>query len=100
MDAIEKRAREIVAAQYSGEFGKFVRSMIVEHDYVMNSHVHAAINAVVNVLTTSNEVLRSVERCAYPVAEDVDSRGHQWCEAWLDEALPQVRACIVRPEAP
>ena len=32
--------------------------------------------------------------CAYPVAEEINQRGHNWCEAYLDDALPIARAAL------
>ena len=40
------------------------------------------------------EALRLFVGCAYPVAEEINQRGHNWCEAYLDDALPIARAAL------
>ena len=43
------------------------------------------------------EVLRIFMKCAYPVSTEINPRGHDWCEAYLDEALEEARALLTRP---
>ncbi len=43
------------------------------------------------------EALAMMIRCAYPVSTDIDSRGYQWSEAWLDDVLPIAKAALSRP---
>lgn len=38
--------------------------------------------------------LRLLKGCAHPVAESINPRGHNWCEAYLDEALPIANAAL------
>lgn len=40
------------------------------------------------------EALRIFIGCAYPVAEAINKRGHNWCDAYLDEALESARAAL------
>lgn len=46
------------------------------------------------------ELLRLIVRCAYPVSTEIDPRGYRWSEAYLDEALPHIRAALLaaRPQ--
>ena len=37
------------------------------------------------------EALDLFTRSAYPVSEEINPRGHNWCEAYLDQALVNVR---------
>lgn len=41
------------------------------------------------------ELLRIVIGCAYPVSTEIDPRGYRWSEAYLDEALPHVKAALL-----
>ena len=40
------------------------------------------------------EALNIFVKCAYIVSEEIDPRGHRWCEAWLDQALPIARQAL------
>lgn len=42
------------------------------------------------------EALRVFVGCAYQVSTELEPRGHNWCEAWLDQALPIARAAIAK----
>ncbi len=62
---------------------------------------YAGAIAAMNTRTTSLaaqdglvEALRLFVGCAYPVAEEINQRGHNWCEAYLDDALPIARAAL------
>lgn len=46
------------------------------------------------------ELLRTIAGCAYPVSSEINPRGYNWSEAYLDEVLPQVKAALLaaRPE--
>lgn len=41
------------------------------------------------------ELLRIVIGCAYPVSTEIDPRGYRWSEAYLDQALPHVKAALL-----
>ncbi len=41
------------------------------------------------------ELLRMVAGCAYPVSSEIDPRGYNWSEAYLDEVLPQIKAAML-----
>jgi hypothetical protein len=42
------------------------------------------------------EALRSFAAAAYPVAEAINKRGHNWSEAYLDQVLDTARAAIAK----
>jgi len=41
------------------------------------------------------ELLGMVIGCAYPVSTEIDPRGYRWSEAYLDQALPHVKAALL-----
>ncbi|MBN4937231.1 hypothetical protein JY409_04115 [Stenotrophomonas maltophilia] len=47
------------------------------------------------------ELLRIMVGCTYPVSSEIDPRGYAWSEAYLDEALPLIKAALLaaRPDA-
>jgi hypothetical protein len=45
-------------------------------------------------------VLAQFLRCAYPVAPEINPRGYNWCEAWLDEARAAALATPASPAVP
>jgi hypothetical protein len=40
------------------------------------------------------EALNIFAKCAYPVATEINPRGHNWSEAYLDQALPIAQAAL------
>ena len=40
------------------------------------------------------EALRIFVACAYPVSKEINPRGHNWSEAYLDAALRDARAVL------
>lgn len=42
------------------------------------------------------EVADRIERCAYAVSTEIDSRGYRWSQAYLDQVLPDLRAALAR----
>jgi len=105
MDAIEKRARELLAAQVRDlEVGGVMNAS--DDLFVPES---AAVKAIIAALTPPDgyvlvpaELLRMVAGCAYPVSSEINPRGYNWSEAYLDEVLPQIKAAMLpaRPEVP
>lgn len=109
MDAIEKRARELLAAEYErsgyGGSAEGIRS----GDDCAHDLEDASIRAIVAALTPPEgyvlvpvDLLRMVIGCAYPVSTDINQRGYAWSEAYLDQMLPCVKAALAaaRPEVP
>lgn len=51
-----------------------------------------------DALRAQVEVMRAALRifvgCAYPVSATINQRGHNWCEAYLDQALDTARAAL------
>lgn len=44
------------------------------------------------------DALRAIVACAYPVAAEINPRGYNWSEAYLDAALPIARAALASIE--
>jgi len=42
------------------------------------------------------EFVRQFNGCAYPVAKEIDPRGHRWSEIWLDHALRVSTALLAK----
>jgi hypothetical protein len=45
-------------------------------------------------LAEAKGALRLFVGAAYPVATEINQRGHNWSEAYLDQALPEGRAIL------
>lgn len=41
-------------------------------------------------------IIDRVDRCSYAVSTEIDSRGHRWSEAYLDQVLPELRAALTK----
>ena len=100
MDAIEKRARELLAAEYERD-GREGMAGAVRRGKQMLGLDDVAIRAIVAALTPPEGhvlvpvlLLRMVVGCAYPVSTEINPRGYAWSEAYLDEVLPSVKAAL------
>lgn len=50
-------------------------------------------NCILTALSTHTEamaLLRQVSRCAYPVSTEINQRGYNWSEAYLDQVKPRI----------
>ncbi|HFH2583027.1 hypothetical protein [Pseudomonas aeruginosa] len=45
------------------------------------------------------EALRIMVNACYPVSTEISDKGHEWCIAYLDQALPLARAAIAKATA-
>ncbi len=45
------------------------------------------------------EALRIMVNACYPVSTEISDKGHEWCTAYLDQALPLARAAIAKTTA-
>ncbi|RQC90029.1 hypothetical protein [Pseudomonas aeruginosa] len=45
------------------------------------------------------EALRIMVNACYPVSTEISDKGHAWCIAYLDQALPLARAAIAKATA-
>lgn len=45
------------------------------------------------------EALRIMVNACYPVSTEISDKGHEWCTAYLDQALPLGRAAIAKATA-
>ncbi|HBP5690610.1 TPA: hypothetical protein L6B06_11535 [Pseudomonas aeruginosa] len=45
------------------------------------------------------EALRIMVNACYPVSTEISDKGHEWCIAYLDQALPVARAAIAKATA-
>lgn len=105
MDAIEKRARELLAVEYE-RFGlPSTAAGARAGAYDLNPSMRAVVAALTppdGYVLMPVELLRMVAGCAYPVSSDINPRGYNWSEAYLDEVLPQIKAAMLaaRPEVP
>lgn len=102
MDAIEKRARELLAQQFDAN-GPCARFATTAQDTFTVGAVRAIIAALTppeGYVLVPSGLLRMVVACAYPVSTEIDSRGYAWSEAYLDQVLPSVKAALsaARPE--
>ncbi len=101
MDAIEKRARELISRVVS-EHGSACAPGDVDVSGPFYHAVAAALTPPEGYELVPAGLLRMVAQCAYPVSTDIDSRGYRWSEGYLDQVLPQVTAAVTaaRPEVP
>jgi len=106
MDEIERKARELLAAEYMKQ-GLNNHADMIGNSRIPNPVDAFAIRAIIAALTPPEgyvlvpvELLRIVIGCAYPVSTEIDPRGYRWSEAYLDQALPHVKAALLaaRPE--
>lgn len=56
-------------------------------------------NAAVSFEVELHEALRIFVGCAYPVSPEINPRGHNWSEGWLDEALANARTVLKAHES-
>ncbi len=108
MKDIEKRARELYAVALRANGMDFTAERV--NDMAGSGaagSIRATLDAIVAALTPPEdyvlvpaELLRMVAGCAYPVSSEIDARGYNWSEAYLDEVLPQIKAALLaaRPE--
>ncbi|WP_288496676.1 hypothetical protein [uncultured Stenotrophomonas sp.] len=109
MDAIEKRARELLGRAYEAD-GMVGRAGVIRNpSQYMEKPDRRALGCIIAALTPPEgyvlvpvELLRMVIGCAYPVSTDINQRGYAWSEAYLDQVLPCVKAALAaaRPEVP
>ncbi|HCF6051219.1 hypothetical protein ISH39_03300 [Pseudomonas aeruginosa] len=45
------------------------------------------------------EALRIMVNACHPVSTEISDKGHEWCTAYLDQALPLARAAIAKATA-
>lgn len=53
-----------------------------------------ALPALLDTIEKLREALDAMARCACPVATEINPRGYNWSEAYLDQALPIARAAL------
>ncbi len=60
------------------------------------------LEAVAQLMQAAPELLEAllimVNAC-YPVSTEISDKGHEWCTAYLDQALPLARAAIAKATA-
>ncbi len=105
MDAIEKRARELLAAEYERFDLPGTAAVVRNGGYDLNPSMRAVVAALTppeGYVLVPVDLLRMVIGCAYPVSTDINQRGYAWSEAYLDQVLPCVKAALAaaRPELP
>ncbi|EQM87231.1 hypothetical protein L681_20950 [Stenotrophomonas maltophilia MF89] len=101
MDAIEKRARELLARAYEAD-GMVGRAGVIRNpNQYMEAPDRRALSCIITALTPPEGhvlvpvlLLRMVVGCAYPVSTEINPRGYAWSEAYLDQVLPSVRAAL------
>lgn len=71
---------------------------LVDDALVVSETLAADLEAMERLLGELIAALRIFVGCAYPVATEINKRGHNWSEAYLDEALPIARALLARIE--
>lgn len=64
----------------------------------MIAKYEAEIASLKQRLESAEEVLRLFIGSAYPVAAEINPRGHNWSEAYLDQALAHARAFLQEQE--
>ncbi|WP_442246747.1 hypothetical protein ACS0OQ_13600 [Stenotrophomonas riyadhensis] len=105
MDAIEKRARELLAVEYEKLDLPSTAAGARAGAYDLNPSMRAVVAALTppeGCVLVPAELLRMVAGCAYPVSSEINPRGHNWSEAYLDEVLPKIKAAMLpaSPEVP
>lgn len=106
MSDIEQSAREQLAeglrASYPDDIARrhVIRQLLADELDLINARV--AVRTLAAALTPPEgyvlvpvELLRMVIGCAYPVSTVIDPRGYRWSEAYLDQALPHVKAALL-----
>lgn len=95
MDAIESRARKMLAAQYTGAYGEQVNCVLVENGGVMNSHQAAALKAVIAALTPPEGYVLVPN---IPTQEMVEALADAAGSTLADAGLAYRDALAARPE--
>ncbi|MBN5158824.1 MULTISPECIES: hypothetical protein [unclassified Stenotrophomonas] len=120
MDAIERRAQELLASCLdewghhqeaenvregedleSYEFELRVIDQLLRFGFETGSgREAAALTPPEGYVLVPAELLRMVAGCAYPVSSEINPRGYNWSEAYLDGVLPKIKAAFLpaRPE--
>lgn len=101
MTDIEKRARELLAAEYRKSGHIALADMLGSENERAILLDRCALRAIIAALTPPEgyvlvpvDLLRVVAGCVYPVSTDLDPRGYAWSEAYLDQALPIIKAAM------
>lgn len=78
-----------------GEAGEsLVAADALEHASGVRQNCDGSATAPGGFVLVPVGVLRSIGGCAYAVSTNIDPRGYRWSEAYLDEALPHIRAAL------
>lgn len=106
MNEIEKRARELLVAEFERD-GLVCHAQHIRNGEMVYLDDGRALRAIIAALTPPEDyvlvpvdLLQVVAGCAYPVSTAIDSRGYAWSEAYLDQMLPIVKAAMAaaRPQ--
>jgi uncharacterized membrane protein YheB (UPF0754 family) len=63
-------------------------------------HLLAVLQPLLDERERLREALRIFVHAAYPVAPEINERGYNWSEAYLDQALPIGRAALAESKEP
>lgn len=69
------------------ELGMHVAEVIRKRCEDLTSHNQAQAEEIVRL----REQVRAFTASAYPVSTEINERGYNWCQAWLDEALAMTK---------
>lgn len=88
-------------ADYEGQLGKYADGSYINDALQSEWRIWQACwntryNDQAEKLKLAVEALEIFMRCAYPVAKEINPRGYNWSEAYLDDAMAEGARCLAK----